>query len=206
MAQKIGKHAGGRPPKYQSDFARMAHVACVEGGFTDKKLALLFGVCEKTINNWKKEHKQFLQSVKDGKDDFDSNKVEAAFLKSCLGFRYTEKTMEPAVIARHGGAQPAEIVDARMVITKKVSKVVIPNGRDCLNWLTNRNASRWKKIKHVELTGENAGPVKAEGMVAVPSGPMSIAEWEKQVKEARKADSELEPGHIPGPECIQGNA
>ena len=198
MTEETGKHAGGAPTKYKKDFARMAYVACIEGGFTDKKLALLFGVCEKTINNWKKEHKQFLQSLRDGKDEFDSNKVEAAFLKSCLGFRYTETTMEPAVIARHGGAQPAEIIETRMVVTKKVSKVVIPNGRNCLNWLTNRNSSRWKKIKHVELTGENAGPVRTESMVAVPSGPMSIEQWEREVREARKHDKELDPTHIPG--------
>jgi hypothetical protein len=35
-------------------------------------------------------------------------------------------------------------------------------------------------------------------MVTLPSGPMSIAQWEKEVAEARKNDKPIEPGQIPG--------
>ncbi len=34
---------------------------------TDEELGQFFGVCERTINNWKTAHPQFLQSIKRGK-------------------------------------------------------------------------------------------------------------------------------------------
>ncbi len=49
----------GRPTDYEERFCQMAYVACSEGGFTDKKLAKLFGVCESTINTWKREYPEF---------------------------------------------------------------------------------------------------------------------------------------------------
>ena len=198
MTEKIAKHPGGRPSKYREEFARMARISCEEGGFTDLQLARLFDVSKSTINRWKKDHPEFWDSIRIGKDEFDSSRVETAFLKGCIGFRYTEVTREPAAVQPvdpETGGEPAE---PRLVVTKKVSKLVLPNPRACLDWLTNRAPDRWKKVKHVELTGDNAGPVKTESLVAVPSGPMTIAQWEAEIKEARKHDKEIEPGQIPG--------
>jgi len=67
-----------------------------------------------------------------------------------------------------------------------------------MDWLCNRQPERWKKLRHVELGGKDGEPVKTQGLVAVPSGPLTIAEWEAEVREARKADPEIEPGPIPG--------
>ena len=198
MAKKAERHRGGRPVKYKTDYARMAEVACSQGGFTDQKLSLLFDVSKSTINRWKKDHPEFWDSIRVGKDEFDSSRVETAFLKGCIGFRYTEVTREPAAVQPvdpETGGEPAE---PRLVVTKKVSKLVLPNPRACLDWLTNRAPDRWKKVKHVELTGDNAGPVKTQSLVALPSGPMSIEQWEKEVREARKHDKVIEPGQIPG--------
>ena len=61
-----------------------------------------------------------------------------------------------------------------------------------MDWLCNRQPDRWKKLKHVELSGKDGRPVKTESLVAVPSGPMSIEQWEKQVKEARENDKKAE--------------
>jgi hypothetical protein len=191
MAEETGKHIGGRPSKYQDDFARMAHVACVEGGFTDRKLADLFNVTRRTIDNWKREHPEFFRSIKAGKDKFDSSRVETAFLKSCLGIRFTETTKEPLVL---GDSQEP----GKLVVTKKVQKFIAPNPKACMDWLCNRQPDRWKKLKHVELSGKDGRPVQTESMVAVPSGPMSIADWEKEVTEARKKDKPFDPAMLPG--------
>ena len=176
----------------------MAQVACEEAPFTDLKLARLFGVVKSTINEWKKTYPEFKQALKDGKDVFDTTKVEKSFLKRCTGYKFTETTREPAVIARHEGDQPTEIIKPEMVVTRAVTRHVVPDAKGCMDWLCNRMPSRWKKLKHVEITGKDGGPVKTTGMVAVPSGPMTIAEWEAEVREARKTDLEVEPGLIPG--------
>ena len=193
----MARNSRGAPTKYKEEFDHMAFVACSEGAFTDKKLGQLFSVAESTINDWKHKHPDFSEAVKRGKEYFDSTRVEKSFLKRCLGYRYNETTKEPMMIETVN--ENGDIVSiTKMAVTKQVRKEIVPDARACMDWLCNRQPERWKKLKHVELSGKDAGPVKTESMVAVPSGPMTIAEWEKQVKEARKADPELEPGHIPG--------
>jgi hypothetical protein len=187
----------GAPTKFDVDYPRMAEVACAEGGFTDKKLALLFDVAKSTINEWKKDHPEFKEALKKGKDFFDTEVVEKAFLKRCTGFAYNETTHEPQItkVLKGDGTQE-EIY--KMVVTKRVRKFVVPSARGCMDWLTNRAPDRWKKSKHVEITGKDGGPVQTDSMVAVPSGPMSIEQWEKEVREARKHDKELDPTYVPG--------
>jgi transposase-like protein len=58
----------GRPTDYCEEFVEMAYVACSEGGFTDKKLAQLFGCNPDTIYEWKKQYKDFSMSIQEGKD------------------------------------------------------------------------------------------------------------------------------------------
>lgn len=192
------KDPGGAPTKYQEDYARMAQVACEEAPFTDLKLSKLFNVAKSTINEWKKEYPDFKKALKDGKDTFDTTKVEKAFFKRCTGYKFTETTREPGIFRPQDG-KPMVIENPEMVVTRKVTRHVVPDAKGCMDWLCNRMPSRWKKLKHVEITGKDGGPVKTEtGMVAVPSGPMTIEEWEKEVKEARKHDTDVEPGQIPG--------
>lgn len=184
--------SSGRPTDYKDEYVHLAQVACEEGGFTDAKLAKLFKCSRSTISLWKKEHPKFKAALLEGKWAFDSTKVEKAFLKRCLGFRYTETTREPAVIKKHLDGNAPEVFETEMTITKKVSKVIVPDARACMDWLTNRQPGRWKKVKHVEVTGAGGGPVQTQKMAAVPSGPMSIAQWEAEVKEARKFDTDIE--------------
>lgn len=90
-----------------------------------------------------------------------------------------------------------EVEITKMMLTKRVRKVITPDAKGCMDWLTNRAPDRWKKSKHVEITGKDGGPVKTESIVAVPSGPMSIEQWETEVKEARKHDTEFDPTQFP---------
>ena len=198
MKKKTEKHPGGRPVKYQEDYARQAYVVCIEGGFTDHKLALLFNVAKSTINRWKKDHPEFWDSIKAGKNKFDTEVIEKAFLKRCTGFYHNETTREPVTVDEIDPKTGDLVKATKMMVTKRVRKHVVPDAKGCMDWLTNRAPDRWKKSKHVAITGQDAGPVKTESLVAVPSGPLSIAEWEAQVRAARKHDIELYPTQIPG--------
>lgn len=180
----------GRPIKYKPEFARMAKVACEEGGFTDLKLARLFNVRKSTINRWKKDHPDFWDSIKEGKDRFDCEKVEKSFLKRATGYRYTENTQEliwiddpkakqPTVEEQINGAK--RIRKAKYVTVKKVRKEVAPDAKAAMDWLCNRNSDRWKKLKHVELTGAGGKDlINADAFKAILSlFPNEIAEQVK---------------------------
>lgn len=141
----VKKDKGGRPTKYKKDYARMAYVAASEvGGYTDLKLAKLFDVSKATIENWKKDHPGFLDSIKSGKDIWDSLTAEQSMLKRVTGYDYTETIREPD----GNGA---------MVIVREVTKHLPPDVRAQDIWMCNRNPDRWKKLKHVELTGAGGG-------------------------------------------------
>jgi hypothetical protein len=134
------KSNAGRHTDYREEFAQQARVACEEGGFTDLKLARLFGVCRSTIANWKKEHPEFKAAVQEGKDAFDSAVAEDCLLKRVKGFRYTEVTREPAE-------------DGEMAVVRKVSKMVVPDTKAILAFLYNRNRERWSNEQNLKVAG-----------------------------------------------------
>jgi len=149
------KNKGGAPTKYKKDYARQANVACAERGFTDIKLAKLFGVNKATITNWKKERPEFLASIKKGKEEYDTELVEKSLLKRALGYKYTEVTKEPTGINK----------DGEMGVIKKVRKEVTPDTKAQIFWVRNRNRDRWPDVTVSEgsIKVEKAEEVKDIG-------------------------------------------
>ena len=74
----------GRPSKYKADYCEEAYGLSLLG-YTDLQLAEYFEVEEKTLNNWKKAHPEFLHSLKDGKDKADQKVVDALYQKALSG-------------------------------------------------------------------------------------------------------------------------
>ena len=56
----------GRPTNYKKEYDEQAYKLCLLGA-TDKEMADFFNVKEQTINNWKKNHPSFFESIKRGK-------------------------------------------------------------------------------------------------------------------------------------------
>lgn len=121
----------GRKTLYKKTYCEQAYKLCLLG-FTDKKLADFFGVEEKTINNWKRNHNEFLQSVTRGKDIADAEVAES-FHKKAVGYEYEEK---------HYGE------DGNLF--KKIVKEVTPDAGACLNWLKNRQKDTWRDKQEIE--------------------------------------------------------
>ena len=144
----------GRPTKYNEEYNEQAEKLCSMFGADDLKLAEYFGVCDTTIQTWKKEHQLFLVAVKTGKDTFDTQNVEKSLLKRAIGYK-TVETHEECV------------GDSGLVATKKVTKHVVSDTA-IIFWLKNRNPQRWRDRKAVELTGDNGGPVKTINATITP--------------------------------------
>ena len=148
------KHPGGAPTKFKADYIQRASELILLTGATDLALAKAFGVSKATITNWKREHPEFLASVKKAKDIWDTKEVEGSLLKRARGFSYNETTYEPAAAA------DSKTGKAKLVKTKRVRKLVVPDVGAICFWLKNRNPKRWKDIKRTEITGEDGGDVK----------------------------------------------
>ena len=181
----------GTPTKYRKNYARMAYELCAETGLTDKKLAAVFDVCEKTINNWKHEHEKFLQSIQRGKDKFNCGKAENSLFKLVMGFHYIETTKEAKpIVIKDTETGEEKISGDRLLVTKKVRKFIPPNDRALRFFLKNRDPARWRDTQAVEVTGKDGGPIQKE-LTNFPAGPLSIAEWERQVLEAKEKNAKL---------------
>jgi len=91
--RKENPQVAGRPSKYNPEHHPKSAFKLALLGATDKEMASIYEVEEKTINNWKKEFPEFLQALKDGKDEADS-KVAKSLYKRALGYDFEEITEE----------------------------------------------------------------------------------------------------------------
>ncbi|MCP9290010.1 DUF5343 domain-containing protein [Gracilimonas sediminicola] len=126
----------GRPTKYKEEYNDQAYKLTLLGA-TDADLADFFEVEEKTINNWKEEHKEFLQSVTRGKDIADAE-VANSFYKRAKGYRYKETREEKK--------------DGKLVKEVVMEKELPGDPGAQLNWLKNRQPNKWRDKVNIDHT------------------------------------------------------
>ncbi|MCW3117970.1 MAG: hypothetical protein JWM28_2052 [Chitinophagaceae bacterium] len=127
-------NAGGAPTKYIKEYARQAERLCLLGA-TDIELASFFEVGERTINDWKKKHVEFLQALKRGKDYADAIVAEKLFQRA-TGYTHPD-------------------IDIR-VIRGKVRKIDLikhypPDTVAAIFWLKNRKKEKWRDRHEFEI-------------------------------------------------------
>jgi DNA-binding XRE family transcriptional regulator len=122
-----------RPTAYKQEYDETAEKLS-KLGMTDKEMASFFSVKEQTINNWKKSHPSFFESIKRGKDLADANVVESLYRRA-LGYNHPEDDIRTLTV---GGGM------SQIVITPTV-KHYPPDTTACLAWLHNRQREKWQR-------------------------------------------------------------
>lgn len=107
-----------------------------EEGYTDKQLADIFCVDERTINNWKKAYPLFFQSIKKGKMLADA-KVEASLFQRATGYSHPAVKIMPV---------DGEVVEVPYI------KHYPPDGVSCMFWLKNRQPDKWRDKREVGVS------------------------------------------------------
>ena len=146
----------GRPTKFKSEYVEQGYKLAREG-LTDQKIADFFGIAKSNFNVWKEKHPEFQDSLKKGKDEYDSEDVESSLLKRALGYDYVETTREISPRAN------PETGKAELRITKTVTKQVAPEVTAQIFWLKNRQPDRWRdrtEMYHGGTVTVIAPPVK----------------------------------------------
>jgi len=123
----------GRPTKYKPEFAKQAAKAC-EAGFTDRDIAELLGVDERTLNRWKHDHPEFCQSVKVGKAAAD-DRVEQSLYRKATGYSFNSEKL----FCYEGVVTRAAVVEH-----------VPPSDTAAIFWLKNRRKETWRDKHEVE--------------------------------------------------------
>lgn len=117
----------GRPSSYRPEYAEQARKLSLLG-LTDVQMASVFGVNEKTLNNWKKDYPEFFQSLKDGKDSADANVAASLYQRAC-GYSH------PAVKIMQYEGVPVEV---------EYTEHYPPDTAAAFIWLKNRQPHLWR--------------------------------------------------------------
>ena len=139
------KNNSGRPSDYKPEYTEQVYKLCLLGAI-DKDLADFFEVEESTINNWKHDFPEFLESIKKGKRKADANVAERLY-KKAMGYQHKEDK-----IFQYEG-QP--------VIVPTMKKYA-PDTTAAIFWLKNRQPKAWREKQEIKHSGELEIEVKLE--------------------------------------------
>ena len=160
------KIKAGRPTLYQDEFCEQVEKLCKLGA-TDKEIADFFDVAESTINNWKLEYPEFLESIKKGKLLADANVAERLFQRA-MGFEHDSEEIK-VVSDGQGLGSSIERVPIR--------KIYPPDTTAAIFWLKNRQKEHWRDKIETGLTDKEGNDVK----------PFSDSQVEKILHEIKSA-------------------
>lgn len=137
----------GQPSPYKPEYCVQVEKLCKLGA-TDKEVADFFGVCEATINNWKKAHPEFFESLKRGKLIADAEVADRLFQRA-KGFEHDSEEIK-VVSDGQGLGSSIERVPIR--------KIYPPDTTAAIFWLKNRQKEKWRDGKDITTGGEKLPP------------------------------------------------
>lgn len=133
----------GAPTKYNDRTPEQVYKLALLG-LTDSEIADVLCVCEATLNNWKREHPEFLESLNRGKIHADAE-VAASLYERARGYSHPEEK----VVMQDGVPEKVEI-----------TKHYPPDTNAASIWLYNRQRILWKSRQHMEHSGPDGKPIE----------------------------------------------
>lgn len=130
----------------------------VNAGMTDADIANNLGIAYSTFREWVKKHDELSAVLKINKDSVDDN-VERSLYQRAIGYAYDEVTKERVI--------NSETKQVELVVTKIVTKTVIPDTTAQIFWLKNRRPDVWREKSDLNITGEAAEVAKAFQQIKV---------------------------------------
>jgi hypothetical protein len=131
------KNPVGRPTLYKQEYhCETVRKLCLIG-LTDKQIADFFDISQVTLDTWKREHPEFLMSIKAGKEIADAE-VGAALYQRAIGYSCPD-----IVTASYLGE----------ITIEKVTKHYPPDTIAGMFWLKNRQPEKFRDRHEIEHSG-----------------------------------------------------
>ena len=146
-----------RKSEYQKEYADQALKLCLLGAI-DKELAEFFSVSVQTLNKWKKDYPEFLESLKKGKNIADAN-VASRLYNRAIG--YSCKATKFATS------------EGRITDSKEYIEHYPPDTTAAIFWLKNRQPEKWRDKKEVDANvnlGDELEELSDEQLQAIIDG------------------------------------
>jgi hypothetical protein len=123
----------GRPSSFEKSVPAIKLLS--RRGFTDGEMATALAITEQTFNNWKKQHPDFFESLKEWKSLPDAE-VERSLFERATGYTHPETKV-------HFAADGT-------VTTYEVTRYYPPDPTSMIFWLKNRQPDRWRDAKQYD--------------------------------------------------------
>ncbi len=108
-------------------------------GLTEKQIAKNMGIGYSTLQAWKVQYQEIVDTLKRGKEVVD-REVENALFKNAIGYETKEVIRERSP------------ENGQMVVVKEIIRQVPPNTTAQIFWLKNRKRGEWSDRQSVEIT------------------------------------------------------
>ena len=146
----------GRPTKYDPDCCAQVEKLC-KLGLIDRELAEFLDISEATLNNWKHEHPEFLESIRRGKLVADAEVAEKLYQRA-TGFEWDENVpIKKKTVTYKDGKR---LKESEEIVVVQVHRVVPPDTAAGVHWLTNRQPDRWRNKQQHEVSGKDGAPLR----------------------------------------------
>jgi hypothetical protein len=138
----VPKSNAGRKSKYDTHVKPRlktikAWKAC---GITEEQFCPKLGISVASLNNYKHQHLELLEALKQGQDDFNGVSVDN-LAKRCTGYEYEERRMIQELGPKDPATGKQVVLSQRVEITKKQ---VPPDVGANIFWLKNRWGEKWR--------------------------------------------------------------
>jgi transposase-like protein len=127
----------GRPTDYNPDVHSAIAENSARKGLTNTEIADILGVATSTFHLWRKEHVEFSDAVKRGKESAD-DEVEKSLYKRAVG----EYVKETKTISTVDGEIRTEVTEKHVADTTAM-----------IFWLKNRRPAEWRDKHDIEHSG-----------------------------------------------------
>lgn len=144
--------AKGKYEQWLTEEGLLQLEAWARNGLTDEQIAANIGISRSTLNEWKNRFSDISDTLKREKEIVDIQ-VENALLKRALGYTYKETTREAQF--------NPQTKQYELVVTKEVTKEIIPDTTAQIFWLKNRKPDEWRDKKDVGHSGSVNNPFAA---------------------------------------------
>jgi transcriptional regulator with XRE-family HTH domain len=151
------KKKRGRKSEYQKEYADQALKLCLLGAI-DKELAEFFSVSVQTLNKWKKDYPEFLESLKKGKNIADAN-VAYRLYNRAIGYNCK--------------ATKFATTEGKITDSKEYIEHYPPDTTAAIFWLKNRQPEKWRDKKEVDANvnlGDELEGLSDEQLQAIIDG------------------------------------
>jgi len=136
--KKENPQLAGRKSLYKPEYCEQAYKLTLLGAI-DTQLADFFNISVATLNNWKLEYPEFLESLKKGKENADAEIAQALYHRA-KGYSHPDLD-----IKMFNG----EIIETPLI------KHYPPDTGACMAWLKNRQPNLWRDKTEVITTNTN---------------------------------------------------